>query len=91
MHSILLAIKKGNFDDDAARTKWWNTLKIVEDAAKRNPRVQELSVGCWLIPLDTGLPFLGRGIAALETHNLSYTILYFEKPPDAHTQQAHSL
>jgi len=50
MRSMLLAIKKGNFDDDAVRTKWWNTLKTVEDAAKRNPRVQELSVGCWLIP-----------------------------------------
>jgi hypothetical protein len=88
MHTILFAIK--NYDqstDETARTQWWNTVRAAKDVAARNPEIRELALGCWLLPVSSGLPFLGHGIAELEKHSLSYTLMFIENPPDLHFQQ----
>jgi hypothetical protein len=86
MHSILLSIKNSNSEPEPARTKWWNTVRAVENEAKRNTEIVELALGCWLIPVDSGLPFFGLGIAELEKHSLSYSLMFIEETPKLHLQ-----
>ena len=90
MHSILLAIRADaqRSDNEKTTDKWWKAVHQSEERAKQSPTVQQLGLGCWLIPLDTGLPFLGYSIAALETSSLAYSLLYIEDPPQLQRQPA---
>ena len=65
MHSFLFAVKNADGEADAARTVWWNAVRQLSETAKRNKNVLELAAGCWLIPVDDGLPFLGLCVAEM--------------------------
>jgi hypothetical protein len=72
--------------EETVRSKWWNTVRLIGNKAKENTGIAELALGCWLIPISSGLPFLGHGISESEKNGLSYTLMFFENTPEMHNQ-----
>jgi hypothetical protein len=87
MHSLLFAIKSYETEDEPVRSKWWTAVRDVSNKAKQNADIVELALGCWLIPIGSGLPFLGQSISESEKHSLSFTLMFFEDAPEMHNQK----
>ena len=68
------------------REQWWTALRELTNTAKQNKETVEIAAGCWLIPLENGLPFLGCCIAETTRRRLSYRLLFFDEKPEMHVQ-----
>lgn len=68
-HYILLSVKIPNELNSDASRKWQNLSQRLEPLGKSIKGIVQIGQGVWLIPRDTGMPFVSECMAgARATH-----------------------
>lgn len=85
MKAVLFVINRPPLEPKPVYDKWWSYATTVGNAVLTNEgvkkSVKELTLGCWQIDVDGGLPFLSHGILQCEDAKLAYSVLFFEESP----------
>ena len=73
----MIAIQRQGSSESLA-DKWEKAVGAVRDPNKE-PGVEELAPGSWLITSEAGLPLLGRAISQAQQDKLPYNVLFVEE------------
>jgi hypothetical protein len=71
-HYILLTVIIPPFGVDGRYSKWELLKQNLENRLKTSKDIVALSENAWLLPRDSGLPFLAECIALAERYNLEH-------------------
>ena len=61
------------------KRRWLEILEYIQKAAKPTADTKKLSQGVWLIPLASGLPFLGSMTLLSQEHGIPMRVLFLEE------------
>jgi hypothetical protein len=78
-HYILLTVTAPPFGDDGRYSKWELLKQTLANTLKTSKDIVELSENAWLLPRDSGLPFLAECIALAQRYNLEYKSWFLDE------------
>lgn len=81
MHSALLVIDKPDFEEPGKPEALMEVLRIVSAIEKNDKGIEILGAGVVLVALSTSFSMLCTLVAAIQTKQLSYRVLFLEKEP----------
>jgi hypothetical protein len=79
--AIVIAELPNTNTPDADRVKWQDFLARVQRVGKTPKDTIRQTGNVWQIPLDNGLPFLGRLFDSAEASKISMRALILDEPP----------
>ena len=82
MKFILISSKYPGESDTEILKSWSGAVNKIREIAGREPKIQMLGKGAWLIPEGNGLSFLGEAAHVLKEWGIQYQMILVEQATD---------